>query len=30
MAAEGTAISVKVFQNRKLFSYFADKADCIL
>jgi hypothetical protein len=29
-AAVGTAISVKVFQNFELFSYFADKADCVL
>jgi hypothetical protein len=29
-AAAGTAASVKVLQNRELFSYLADKADCVL
>jgi hypothetical protein len=29
-AAAWTAISVKVFQNLELFSYFSDKADCFL
>jgi hypothetical protein len=28
--AEGTAISVNVRQNFELFSYFADKSDCVL
>jgi hypothetical protein len=26
----GTAVSVKVLQNRELLSYLADKADCVL
>jgi hypothetical protein len=30
IAAAGIAISVKVLQNFELFSYFADKADCVL
>jgi hypothetical protein len=25
-----TAASVKIFRNRELLSYFADKADCFL
>ena len=29
-AAAGTAINVKVLQNRELFSYLADKDDCVL
>ena len=29
-AAVGIPISVKVFQNFELFSYFADKDDCVL
>jgi hypothetical protein len=29
-AAAGTAVSVKVLQNRELLSYLADKADCVL
>jgi hypothetical protein len=29
-AVAGTAVSVKVLQNFELFSYFADKADCLL
>jgi hypothetical protein len=29
-AADGTAISVNVRQNLELFSYLADKSDCVL